>query len=172
MRMLQVIEVSAFFPSIGEKRSSPFLPIPLENTIQDAVRGTRRERRLDVDTGVDENAQTPRHRPMLCLHLSKWKMHKQGKSDRNGHYVMHVRIAERQTAEVNEARERTNANHLVCVCVCVQFFSFFFFLWENVDSVTNVKAKLNKISVSCRLLSIEHWSTSMSTSELIGFRFF
>lgn len=69
-------------------------------------------------------------------------------------------IAERQTAEVNEAvRERTNANHLVSVSFCL-YVQYFFFLKrkKNANSVTKVKAKLNEISVSgcrCRHLSLE-----------------
>jgi len=49
---------------------------------------------------------------------------------------MYVCNAERQTAEVNEPKERTNAN----VLMCVQCF-FFFLKKKNADSVTNVEQK-------------------------------
>lgn len=46
------------------------------------------------------------------------------KQERVGQNIIYVCIAERQTAEINEPKERTNAN----VLVCVQYFFFFFFL--------------------------------------------
>ncbi len=51
------------------------------------------------------------------------------KQERVGQNLMYVRIAERQTAEINEPNERTNAN----------VFSSFSF---DADSVTNVKTKI------------------------------
>jgi hypothetical protein len=57
-----------------------------------------------------------------------------------------------------------NVKMLITLCM---FSSFFFPCWENnADSVTNVKQKtINEISVSCRLLSVEHWSASLSSSN-------
>ena len=53
---------------------------------------------------------------------------------------MYVRIAERQTAEVNEPKR--DGQMLIISCV----FSSFFFLSEekNADSVTNVKQKYKR----------------------------
>ena len=74
-----------------------------------------------------------------------------------GQILMYVHLADRRTAEVNEPRERTNANHLVYVRVHVHSPLLLLLLLlvlpvrdreksgrENADSVTNVKLKTKR----------------------------
>jgi hypothetical protein len=66
-------------------------------------------------------------------------------------------VAERQPAEVNEPNRKIDGQMLITACVrSVLFFFFCSLRKKNDDSITNVKQKINEISVSCRLLSVEH----------------